>query len=912
MFYVPPTKKTFSFAAIASWGDRLASAPNAAWEQVFSADSREQGRKIYREIDHPFSVFLENSNAAVQFRTENFGDIHVFFNVDPENKFHWRTSLEDKEEAAPWAVAAMFFVEEFVGDEFSKIPLKALEDFSKSAEKERTGTRAKPDREIQQASANENSAFPRGNENSAEKAVPAKTLELTFEAAETSISFSANWISRDVPEKKFPALGNGALSSETLSGAELSQFVRLAVFAREALFSYESENARYTLFGIAQIKNFANALLPKWKNRFQISNAGILDAFKISPREISAEAILRTLGNDNFSLKWNFELGGKSLSAEERKRVISHAGEAFFLPGRGVVKLKNGATNFVSDWPETGKKKLPIYALLSIFREENSVKISLDAKLSAWRKNFLTEPAVPENLSDILRPYQQKGAAWIFEMLERGAHPLVADEMGLGKTLQVLTAIALGNEKFLRSRGNENQLGNEENSQLVPEKVLVVCPASVVPVWRNEIRKFFPGTEIFRYLPHKKSWSLVPEISPESASEDASGTIDASQQNLFSGTTLPKICLVSYGNFRRNFEEIVREKFGWAILDEAQFIKNPKTKIAQTCLKIKARRRLALTGTPIENRHLDLWTIFRFLMPGLLGRRATFEELFSDAEDSEEILEKIRVQISPFILRRTKNEVAKELPEKTQNVLICPLSERQRALYSDFVEASLKEFEGDKISPTAALGKNALGVLTLLMRLRQISCDPALLPGEENIAFSESGKISVLLERVQEIVDSGGKIVIFSQFVSFLKRVESALAENFAGTPIFVLTGKTLDRDAPVKNFQSEKGAAIFLVSLRAGGTGLTLSSAEYVFLLDPWWNPAVEEQAIDRVHRIGQKKHVFVYRMIAAGTVEERVEKLKHSKLQLFNSLIGEIPDMSDWAKHFPSLKSLIALASD
>ncbi len=431
-------------------------------------------------------------------------------------------------------------------------------------------------------------------------------------------------------------------------------------------------------------------------------------------------------------------------------------------------------------------------------------------------------------------------------------------------------------------------------------------------MWRNEIRKFFPGTEIFRYLPHKKSWSLVPEISPESASEDASGTIDASQQNLFSGTTLPKICLVSYGNFRRNFEEIVREKFGWAILDEAQFIKNPKTKIAQTCLKIKARRRLALTGTPIENRHLDLWTIFRFLMPGLLGRRATFEELFSDAEDSEEILEKIRVQISPFILRRTKNEVAKELPEKTQNVLICPLSERQRALYSDFVEASLKEFEGDKISPTAALGKNALGVLTLLMRLRQISCDPALLPGEENIAFSESGKISVLLERVQEIVDSGGKIVIFSQFVSFLKRVESALAENFAGTPIFVLTGKTLDRDAPVKNFQSEKGAAIFLVSLRAGGTGLTLSSAEYVFLLDPWWNPAVEEQAIDRVHRIGQKKHVFVYRMIAAGTVEERVEKLKHSKLQLFNSLIGEIPDMSDWAKHFPSLKSLIALASD
>ena len=196
------------------------------------------------------------------------------------------------------------------------------------------------------------------------------------------------------------------------------------------------------------------------------------------------------------------------------------------------------------------------------------------------------------------------------------------------------------------------------------------------------------------------------------------------------------------------------------------------------------------------------------------------------------------------------------------------------------------------------------------MRLRQAACDPALLPGQSALPVEYSGKISVLLDRLEEIIDNGGKAVVFSQFVSLLARVRGAIEERFAGTPVFSLTGKTTDRETPVEDFQSRSGAAVFLVSLRAGGTGLTLHSAEYVFLLDPWWNPAVEEQAIDRVHRIGQKRRVFVYRMVAAGTIEERIEKLKQTKRAMFDTLVGALPDMSEWASQYPSLESLIALS--
>ncbi len=863
MAYVPPTKKTFSYGAIAKWGERLSVEPNSEWEKflIEEKDGLFKGQLIYRETDHPVEVSVEDDTAFVSIRSEDQVDIYVFFHLDETGKINWRSSLSDRSEAAPYAAASMYFLEEFVAEEFERIPMSVLSPPTTSPH-------------VNVAKEKSPLETP-ANNTPEENTLPTRLLELSFTTGATSLVCKATWFN-EKDSQHTPTFGEGAVPASSLSKVERVQLLRLAAFARDALFFYDPIRSRYTLFGALRISDFVNRYLDKWKKRFRISNPEVLEDFRRSPRELDAEAILRAGSRETFSLKWGFFLGGKALSQEEREIALKHASEAFFLPGRGVVKLRSVAQGFVSDWPDPEMHGLPIYTVLSLFRNEKVVKISLDRKLAAWRRKFLAEPKIPANLPEFLRPYQVRGAAWVKQMLERGAHPLMADEMGLGKTVQVLTVLSLG--------------------VCGKAPALVVCPASVVPVWRNEIQKFFPGSEVCAFSPKKKTWVRLPLPAEIAADKNPS--------------PLPRICIVSYGNLRRNTGRILRRKFGCAILDEAQFIKNPKTKVAQACLKIRAKHRLALTGTPIENRHLDLWTLFRFLMPGLLGRRLDLESALAEATDQTEILERLRTQISPFILRRTKSEVAKDLPDKTQNVLFCPMSGVQRDLYSKITTIGLEIFGGEKVSAKAALRHDAVNLLAILMRLRQAACDPTLLPGVAETPFKDSGKISVLLERAQEIIDNGGKIVIFSQFVRFLDRVSAALKEYFPEVPQFVLTGKTLDRAAPVRDFQTAEGSAFFLASLRAGGTGLTLSSAEYVFLLDPWWNPAVEEQAIDRVHRIGQMRRVFVYRMIAAGTIEERVEKLKQSKRELFGTLIGGIPDMSDWAQHYPSLESLIALS--
>lgn len=842
MFYVPPTKKSFSLSALRCWGERLASEPNMLWETFLVNGFLEAGQALYRKISHPVEIFLEDNAAAVQFRTEEDGDIHIFFSADEKGWLHWRSSLPERESAAPFAGAAMYFIEEFVAEEFPRLPIES-------------GTAAVPP----PAPEPEPLPPPPEDDEGSER-----TLIPVFSAEATRLSCAAFW-EIETSGERIPALGKNATSPDSLRKKDREQLIRLATLARRAYFSYDSENACYALHGYSQIAAFANAHLDKWRERFRLENVALVETFRSEPRELETEAVLSSESADAFSLFWNFEIDGERLSPEESRIVMHHADESVFLPGRGVVRIRRRAQKFISDWPDAATHGMPIYTLLSLFRNESSLKLSPDKKLLAWRKKFLAEPKAPADMPEFLRPYQVRGVAWMRQMFDRGVHPLVADEMGLGKTLQVLSLLALDTRK--RSTA------------------LIVCPASVVPVWQNEIRKFFP---------------------------QLSYTVLNSEKKL-SSRERPRITLTSYGLLRRCEAKIARKQFTYAVLDEAQFIKNPHTLIARACLKINATHRLALTGTPIENRHLDLWTIFRFLMPGLLGRRHDLETALADSETNPEVLEKLKTQIAPFILRRTKREVAKELPEKTQNVLFCPMLDLQREHYRAIVQSGLNEQRnaaGNRVSAQAAMRENPTNLLTLLMRLRQAACDPALLPGCAELSHEHSGKISALLERAQEIIDNGGKMVVFSQFVMLLERVQRALRERFPETPQFMLTGKTLDRETPVQAFQTANGPAIFLVSLRAGGTGLTLHSAEYVFLLDPWWNPAVEEQAIDRVHRIGQQKRVFVYRMVSAGTVEERIEKLKQQKRELFNALVGGIPDMSDWAQHFPSLESLIELS--
>jgi SNF2 family DNA or RNA helicase len=438
-----------------------------------------------------------------------------------------------------------------------------------------------------------------------------------------------------------------------------------------------------------------------------------------------------------------------------------------------------------------------------------------------------------------------------------GCHGLLADEMGLGKTLQVLTLLA--------------------TRPVADKPTLIVCPASVVPVWREETAKFFPelGVDVLK------------------TGHD------------FTSRTDPVIWLASYTQLRKHRHLLDAQEFGYAVLDEGQFIKNPDAKITQTCFAVRAKHRLVLTGTPLENRQLDLWSIFRFLLPGLLGSRTGFEAALN--ADRVVTLDRLRAQLAPFILRRTKNEVATELPPKVEMDLLCPMTDVQRTEYARICTEGLERL-GDDVG--TAMREKSFGFLALLTRLRQTCCDPDMLPWLK-APLSDSGKINLLVEKLAEVVGSGHKVVIFSQFVMLLDRVREALVKNFPDLPRYELTGMTLDRLKPVQGFQGAPGAAVMLVSLKAAGTGITLHAADYVFLLDPWWNPAVEAQAVDRVHRIGQKSTVFVYRMVTAGTIEERIQALKASKKDLFDKLIGGLGGDFDLSQHFTSLRGLVQLTA-
>ena len=404
---------------------------------------------------------------------------------------------------------------------------------------------------------------------------------------------------------------------------------------------------------------------------------------------------------------------------------------------------------------------------------------------------------------------------------------------------------------------------------------LVTCPASVVPVWEKEAKERFPQIKI--------------QI--------------LNKENYFTQDGEPCLWVSSYTQLRRHRHLLDQFHFRYAILDEAQLIKNPKAKITQACLSINAKYRLALSGTPIENSALDLWTIFRFLMPGLLGGRKELEnDLHSDPDSTVKLLRK---QITPFVLRRIKSEVATELPPKIENELTCSLNDTQRAEYRKLVEGAVEE-HGNNLQEAI---KNApTHVFSLLTRLRQVCCDLALLPWHEN-SSSSGRKGEILLEKLNDLQASGSKVIVFSQFASYLKILKKEISHKIPDLKILELTGSTKNRNLPVKVFEEFNGPAVILASLKAAGLGVTLKSADYVFLMDPWWNPAVEDQAIDRAHRLGRSKPTFIYRLISKGTVEERVRMLQVSKKETFQKIIGDMNRPSRLADHFSSLKDLVEL---
>ncbi len=429
-------------------------------------------------------------------------------------------------------------------------------------------------------------------------------------------------------------------------------------------------------------------------------------------------------------------------------------------------------------------------------------------------------PAVlPADLTATLRPYQRRGVDWLCFLRDAGMGALLADDMGLGKTLQALCAL----------RG----------------RALVVCPRSVLHNWADELRRFRPGLSVSVY--HGPARALDPRA---------------------------EVTLTTYALLRLDAARLGREPWDAVVLDEAQAIKNPDSQAARAAYGLRGEFRVALSGTPVENRWEELWSLFHFTNPGLLGGRGDFDDRYArPAGDGDATAaERLRTRVRPFLLRRLKRDVAPELPPRTEAVLRCELDDTEREVY-DAVRAAARK---DVVAALQA-GGSTLAALEALLRLRQAACHPALVPGQR---AEGSSKVTCLLDALESAAADGHRALVFSQWTSMLDLVEPHL--RAAGIGFTRLDGSTRDRGAVVADFQSPEGPPVMLVSLKAGGTGLNLTAADHVFLLDPWWNPAVEDQAADRAHRIGQHRPVTIYRLVACDTVEERILDLQARKRSL------------------------------
>jgi SNF2 family DNA or RNA helicase len=456
--------------------------------------------------------------------------------------------------------------------------------------------------------------------------------------------------------------------------------------------------------------------------------------------------------------------------------------------------------------------------------------------------------AAPAAFAGELRAYQQDGLGWLEFLRRFGFGGCLADDMGLGKTVQVLA--------LLESRRAEREQAGPDAGG--PRPSLVVVPKSLVFNWREEAARFAPK---LRVLDHTGAGRGRPA--------DRFDDYD--------------VVLTTYGTLRRDAVHLKDLRFHYVVLDEAQAIKNAATESAKAARLLQAEHRLALSGTPVQNHLGELWSLFEFLNPGILGAASVFgADGAATRTPSAETVALLARGLRPFILRRTKEQVARDLPAKTEQTVHCELDPAQRRLYDELRD----HYRGLLLRGGTRAGAAGfkLQVLEALLRLRQAACHPGLI--DRTRVRESSAKLDVLLPRLAELREEGHKALVFSQFTSLLAIVRGEL--DRAGIPYEYLDGRTRDRAVRVDRFQTDPDCLLFLVSLKAGGLGLNLTAAEYVFLLDPWWNPAVEAQAVDRTHRIGQTRAVFAYRLIARDTVEEKVLELQESKRGLADSVIS------------------------
>ena len=465
------------------------------------------------------------------------------------------------------------------------------------------------------------------------------------------------------------------------------------------------------------------------------------------------------------------------------------------------------------------------------------LKLDYDGILSSPERPEL-DPAV---FRGQLREYQKTGVAWLDGMSRRGCNLILADEMGLGKTVQMLACLAVSPQKRLPA--------------------LVVCPTTLVGNWTSEIKRFLPR---FR--------TLVVN--------------GPNRGSLWEKAATREIVVTSYALVRRDIEKIGAIRWSTVILDEAQHIKNPLSLNARTCKSIPAANRFILTGTPLENSAEDLWSMFDFLHPGLLGTLNSFRDKYAEIAANAELKRELVRRISPFMLRRRKADVCLELPPKQEQLLYCDMEAPQRKLYREVEARANEQYRLFSEPVPGGQAVTRIHLLASIMRMRQVCCAPELLPDGEGGGVS-SAKLELLNELLLETLDSGHKVLIFSQFTSMLAIIRDSLAAQ--QIEFEYLDGSTHDRAERIDRFNSDPEVRVFLLSLKAGGVGINLTSADTVIIFDPWWNPAVEDQAADRTHRIGQTHSVNIIRLVVRDSIEERILALHERKRALFNDLVEE-----------------------
>jgi superfamily II DNA or RNA helicase len=701
-------------------------------------------------------------------------------------------------------------------------------------------------------------------------------LEGSLEVLEATLSVRYPGLSaRALPDpgEDFPGLPaiapDGHLQARQLDSEEAARHLLVV-----AGFEPGTRRARFQMRGpdaiLAFVADDLDVLRQRWTVREGERVSTVLKRVHVVRAEIEQKA--------DFGSSLAFELsfqttGGQKIPGAEMRRLLGG--------GKRRATLKSGAELVISRSCE--ELVQPLISELGIGRPDEEIRLSgaagiLFQNLREKLSNRLIPRSSPVFLDDRptaisndglrahLRPYQAEGSAWLTDRLNRLGGALLADEMGLGKTIQTIASI------------NHFKLINPGKN----DPTLVVAPTSLLGNWQAEIERFAPGLTCLAF-----------HGSGRDRLRDQVSEVD--------------VIVTSYGTLVRDLAFHLQREYRLLVADEASLLRNPDAEISKALAKIRARGRIALTGTPIENRIQDLWAIFRFVAPGYLGDRKDFRERYEVASTdcnpkaSASLMERLRLRISPFVLRRTKEQVAKDLPDKLEIDEWLTLADDQAALYASLARSGLDEL--DRIRDQQGEGASRMHLLTLLLRLRQTCVDPGLLelPNRNDL---NAIKIDRLFELLSERFENWGKTLVFSQFSKNLRRIESRLQDRLG--KVFRLDGSTRNRQSLVDSFQSEPGPAVFLISLKAGGYGLNLTAADTVVHLDPWWNPAVEAQATDRAHRIGQTRPVTVYRLLTRGTVEERVRRMQDKKRALIDATTGESDGIpSNWTSE--ELESLL-----